>query len=96
MKKQRRVFTKEFKVEAVRLSYNSGKTIDQVSKELGVERNTLNRWRKEYRGDAGQAFRGNGKRTEMEEKVWRLEREVERLKRGREILKKVVMIVSEP
>lgn len=95
MAKQRRQFTREFKIEAVRLSTNSGKTIDAVAKELGVPYNTLNRWRKEHRGDAQEAFRGNGKRTEIEEKVWCLERENEKLKREKEILKKVLAIVSE-
>ena len=96
MKKERKRFSKEFKTEAVRLSNDSGKTVEQVAKDLGLPRNTLTRWRKELRSSGSDAFRGNGKRTEIEERLWRLERENETLKREREILKKVLAIVSQP
>lgn len=96
MAQQRRKFTTEYKLEAVRLSQQSGKTINQVADDLGIPRTTLNRWRKELRTQAGEAFRGNGKRSEDAEQIWRLQREVETLKREREILKKVLGIVSQP
>jgi transposase len=91
---KRRVLTKEFKLEAVRLSNESGKSIQQVAKDLGVPRNTLNSWRTEYRSDAADAFPGNGKRTEMEQRLWQLERENERLKRERETLGACLTAIS--
>jgi len=36
-----REFTEEFKREAVRLSFESGRTIDQVAQDLGVGKSTL-------------------------------------------------------
>jgi len=96
MKKERQKFTKEFKIEAVRLTNESGKTIRQVAVDLGIAINTLTRWRKEFRSNVGEAFRGNGKRTEEQEQLWRLERENETLRRERDILKKVLAIVSQP
>ena len=77
MTKERRTFTREFKVEAVRLLNESGKSMKQISADLGVPRNSLNRWRSELAGDVKEAFRGNGKRTAEQDRMWRLEREVE-------------------
>ena len=96
MKKERRRFTKEFKIEAVRLTNNSGKTIRQVATDLAIPMTTLTRWRRELRSNANDAFRGNGKRTEEQEHLWRLERENETLRRERDLLKKVLAIVSQP
>lgn len=100
MSKQRQVFSKEFKIEAVRLSQSSDKSDRQLASELGVNRTNLKRWRDELARDeqtgSSDAFRGNGKRSQEAERIWRLEREVETLKRERELLKKVLAIVSQP
>lgn len=74
----------------------SGKSMQRIAEELGIPRNMLHRWRAEYAHDSSEAFRGNGKRTAEQERIWQLERECERLKREREILKKVLGIVSQP
>jgi transposase len=96
MAQQRKRFPKEFKLEAVRLLNESGKTRKQIAEDLGVAVNTLDRWRAEAASDPVEAFRGNGKRTAEQERIWRLEREVETLKREREILKKTLVIISQP
>jgi len=43
----RRKYSEEFKRKAVELSYNSGKTVEDVAHELGISRSILNRWRRE-------------------------------------------------
>ena len=43
----RRKFSEEFKREAVELSNNCGKTIDEVAYDLGINRSVLSRWRRE-------------------------------------------------
>lgn len=95
-KQQRRKHTAEFKREAVRLVEETSKSATQIAAELDIPRNTLNRWRKELRAEPTEAFRGHGRRTEVEQRIWELERENDRLKRERDILKKVVAIVSQP
>jgi len=75
MAKQRRNFTTEFKREAVRLANESGKSMQRIAEELGIPRNMLHRWRAEYAHDSSEAFRGNGKRTAEQERIWQLERE---------------------
>ena len=96
MGKQRRRFSKEFKHEAVRLLAESGKTRQQIATDLGISVTALDRWRSAASSDVTEAFRGNGKRTAEQERIWRLEREVETLKREREILKKTLAIISQP
>jgi len=96
MGQNRRKFTKEFKLEAVRLLTESGRSLKQVAEDLDVSATRLSRWRSEATQDLSEAFRGNGKRTVEQDRIWRLEREVETLKREREILKKTLVIISQP
>ena len=51
MSSPHKVYTEEFKWEAVRLSYESGLTIIEVASDLGIGRSTLNTWRREFRDD---------------------------------------------
>ena len=51
MGKQRRRFTREFKVEAVRLALMGDKPQKAVAADLGIKPETLYRWVKEFRSD---------------------------------------------
>ncbi len=53
------VYTKDFKVKAVRLSHQDGVRVKQVAEALGIHPFMLSRWRKEYR-DGG--LKGSGRR----------------------------------
>jgi transposase len=89
-----RVYTREFKLEAGRLSESSEKSVAQIARDLGVPERVLYRWRHELREQQEQAFPGNGHQSELEEENRRLKRELELLKPEREILKKAVAIFS--
>lgn len=89
-----RVFTREFKLEAVRLSESSEKTVAQIARDLGIPERVLYRWRHELREQHNQAFPGKGHQSELEEENRRLRRELDLLKQEREILKKAVGIFS--
>jgi len=56
----RQTYTREFKIEAAKLSYNSDKAVTEIVESLGVSQSSLNRWRREYRADPDQAFPDNG------------------------------------
>ena len=49
MGKKRRQYTKEFKIEAVRLIVEEGRPISEVARELGIGKNLLHRWKKNMR-----------------------------------------------
>jgi transposase len=86
----RKHFTKEFKLEAVRLLEHSGKSGTELARQLGVRRNQLYKWQSELRGRADRAFPGRGLRPESGDEVTRLKRELERVTEERDILKKAV------
>ena len=94
--KPRRKYDKEFKVQAVKLLLESGKTANEVSDNLGINSGNLTRWKREYREDAENAFRGKGRLKEDDEKLRRLMKENADLKQEREILKKALAIFSRP
>jgi transposase len=94
MPKGQRTFTKEFKLEAVRLVRTSGKSISQVARELGIGESTLHHWCQHLAAQGEQAFPGSGHQTAQEEEIRRLKRELEVTRQERDILKKVVQIFS--
>jgi transposase-like protein len=57
----RRVYTKEFKRDAVNLSKEPGYTVSQAANSLGVSEKQICRWRKEFDSKGSLAFPGNGK-----------------------------------
>jgi len=92
MAEPKRQFTKEFKLEAVRLAASSNKPLAQVARELGILPNLLRNWRRQVEGRAGQPasdiFPGHGHLLSTDEELRRLRREVEKLRQERDFLKK--------
>jgi transposase len=88
--KKRRKYTKEFKVDAVRLVIDQGRTIVDVAKSLGVAESVLSQWKRNYAKLSEQAFPGNGRRTAHDEEVWQLKKKLARAEQERDILKKAV------
>ncbi len=85
--RQRRKFSREFKVEAVRLSRQPGRSIGEVAKSLDIVEGSLRRWRDEFAADGDSALAGSGQ-IGLEEENCKPQAEVERLRMEREILKK--------
>ncbi len=94
MKKQRRRFTREFKIETVRLVTDRGHSLSQVARDFELDPKMVRRWRRELSEAPGEAFPGKGKLRPQDEELRRLHREVVRLRQEREILKKAVAIFS--
>ena len=95
MGKQRRQYTKEFKIEAVRLIIEEGRPISEVARELGIGENLLHRWKKKYEEGEIDPFPGQGRLSPEDGELRRLRRENKRLRMEHEILKKAVAIFSE-
>jgi transposase len=94
MSKEQKTYTKEFKVEAVRLAETSGKPITEIARDLGVSDSTIHNWRKQFSEHGEQAFPGSGHQTPEAEELRRLKRELEVVKQERDILKKALHIFS--
>jgi transposase len=71
----RRLFTKEFKLAAVR-RLEQGVSIAEAARALEVNPNVLHRWRREFRQGTGNAFPGNGKQRWSEGRIAELERKI--------------------
>lgn len=86
----RRVFSPEFKREAVALVRERGVTVRQAAKDLGLHENVLRRWVKELKSDPAQAFPGRGRMKPDDAEVARLRRELAKTRTERDILKKAI------
>ncbi len=85
---QRRKFSREFKLEAVRLVRERGVSVAQAARDLEVHENVLRKWVREFAADPRDAFPGHGQMKPEQLEIERLRREVARLKAERDILKK--------
>src|SRR5215208_2211687 len=85
---ERRQFTREFKLEAVRLIKDRGVSYVQASQDLDVHWSQLRDWVKKFAGDPQHAFPGNGQMKPEQAEIACLKREVVKLKAERDILKK--------
>jgi len=89
---QRRKFDKQFKIDAVRLLEGSGKTATVIASDLGIARDALSRWKREFSQENLKAFPGNG--NPRDEEIARLRKEIADVKLERDILKKALGIFS--
>jgi transposase len=84
----RRQFSREFKLEAVRLVKDRGVTVAQAARDLDVHENVLRKWIRELAADPQQAFPGKGVMKPEQAEIGRLKKEVVKLRMERDILKK--------
>ena len=66
-KEKRKVYTREFKLEAVKQIVEHGRSVSEVADSLGVNRNMLTRWKSQLLAEGTLAFPGQGRQTEIEE-----------------------------
>jgi len=85
-------FPPEFREEAVRLVQESGKPISAIARDLGISRETLHRWIRQHKVDAGER---TGLTTAEREELRRLRRENRILREEREILKKAAAFFAQ-
>ena len=85
---ERRQFTREFKLEAVRLIKERGVSYAQAADDLAVHPTQLRDWVKKLADDPQHAFPGQGQMKPEQLEIARLKREVAKLKAERDILKK--------
>ena len=85
---ERRKFTREFKLEAVRLITERGVSHAQASRDLGVHESQLRTWVKKFAEDPQHSFPGHGRMKPGQLEIARLKREAPKLKAERDILKK--------
>ena len=88
--RQRTRFSKEFKLEAVRLLELGQKPATQLALELGIARNQLYKWQEQLKLTGPEtAFRGSGRKPlNQQGEIERLKRELKQVTEERDVLKK--------
>ena len=84
----RRKFSREFKLEAVRMVTEGGYSAQQVARDLDIRPEMLRRWRRRLEEDPQEAFPGVGQRkVRAMSRCGSLRRDLERVTMERDILK---------
>lgn len=84
----RRQFSREFKLEAVKLVKERGVSMAQAARDLDVHENVLRNWVREATVDPQQAFPGQGVMKPEQAELERLRKENAKLRMERDLLKK--------
>ena len=95
VRKPYKTYPKEFKLEALRLMEESGRSISETAMELGLRRNQLYKWKEQMtkKGDVASAKKGRPKLQDQSEGA-SLKQELKRLKEENEILKKAAVFFA--
>jgi transposase-like protein len=92
----RKKYTKDFKLEAIRMYENSERPASEIERELEITSGLLSRWKQLFDKlpKKGEAFPGNGKLMDTDDRIRQLEREIFQLRQDKDILKKVLSMFS--
>jgi transposase len=85
---EKRKFSREYKIEAVKMVTDRGVSVAQASRDLDVHATVLRKWVKAFSGDPKEAFPSKGQMKPEQLEIDRLRKEVAKLKAERDILKK--------
>jgi transposase len=65
VKQTKRVFDKDFKINAVKLILNKDKKVSELSRELKVNSSILHTWKNQYLQASGESFQGKLRLEQM-------------------------------
>jgi transposase-like protein len=88
----RKSYSREFKLEAVKMSQQPGVTVAEVARELGLRENDLHTWRQSVKEKGNNVFPGRGRKAQDE--LAQLKRENARLREENAILKKAAIFFA--
>ena len=92
---KRRSYSREFKVQAVKMITEQGMSIREVSRDLGVSDTVIRNWKRKLAEEGDQAFPGNGRLSADQEELRRLREENRQLRMERDILKKATAFFAD-
>jgi transposase len=89
-KKPRKSYTREFKIEAVRMTTEGGLSVAQAARDLELNENTLHNWRRQFR-QWGAAPNAGKEALSQAEEIQRLRKDLARVREERDFLKKAAV-----
>lgn len=93
-KRAYKTYSKEFKIEAVRLSVESDKPVTQVARELGLRVNQIYKWRKQLEEKEDAAFSGKRAAKDKDAEIQRLKKALAASQEENEFLKKTAVFFA--
>src|SRR5262245_14970025 len=69
MKAQRKTYTREFKLEAIRLYERIQKSATQIEADLELPAGKIHKWRQCFKGQSQAAFVGKGLQSELRQRL---------------------------
>src|SRR5262245_41329676 len=94
MARRRRVYTPEFKAEAVKLVTEQGYPVAEAARSLGIGEALLRSWKRALESRGDRAFPGHGDLPPLEEEMRRLRAENQRLRAERDTRKKATALFA--
>lgn len=99
MAMKRRVYTEQFKRDAVELVTEQGYGISEAARNLGINAHMLGRWKRRMQNPSTQPGGGRARGSQEEAspeqaELKQLRKEIQRLRMEREILKKTVVFFA--
>jgi len=89
-----RNYDQDFKVNAIKLYKESGRSMNTIADELGVPSTTFHQWVQAYKKEGEASFPGKGHVKSSEAELIALRKELHHVRLERDILKKAVAIFS--
>ena len=88
-------YTKEFKLEAIRLMADSGGPSSEIAMQLGIKRNQLYKWKEQMtkKGDVPSVKKGRPRKEDQSE-LAKVKQELKRVREENEILKKAAIFFA--
>ena len=97
MVSKQKQYSKQFKIDAVKLVTEQGYKVAEAARNLGIHHTSLRNWKKQLEIDGNQSFPGKGHMVSEKEELNQLRKEVKKLQMEREILKKAAaFFANEP
>lgn len=93
-KRKYKTYSKEFKLEAIRLADESDKPVTQVARDLGLRVNQLYQWRKQLEEKQDSAFSGKVTATDKDAEIRHLKKALAASQEENEFLKKTAVFFA--
>jgi transposase len=89
-----KTYTREFKLEAIRLADESDKPATQVARELGLRVNQIYKWRQQLEEKQDRAFSGKGAANDKDAEIRRLKKALASSQEENVFLKKTAVFFA--